>query len=140
MLKPAGIGKGRKRIIIDDEINKDTIIKVLQKAMTTHLQNVQEMEYLIDYYKGKQTILTRENPYASDINNKVVLNYAFSSVRDIVGYTFGKDAEIIQRKVKYKEEIESSFTTLFYVNTLFSYMMGVKKQEYSYRQKVKNMV
>ena len=83
MFKPAGIGKGRKRIIIDDEINKDTIIKILQKAMKTHLQNVQEMQYLIDYYKGKQTILTRDNPYASDINNKVVLNYAFSSVRDI---------------------------------------------------------
>lgn len=32
----------------------------------------------------------------------------------------------------YKEEIESSFTTLFYVNTLFSYMMGVKKQEFSF--------
>lgn len=33
---------------------------------------------------------------------------------------------------EYKEEIESSFTTLFYVNTLFSYMMGVKKQEISF--------
>lgn len=33
---------------------------------------------------------------------------------------------------EYKEEIESSFTTLFYVNTLFSYMMGVKKQEFSF--------
>ena len=33
---------------------------------------------------------------------------------------------------EYKEEIESSFTTLFYVNTLFSYMVGVKKQEYSF--------
>ena len=33
---------------------------------------------------------------------------------------------------EYKDEIESSFTTLFYVNTLFSYMMGVKKQEFSF--------
>ena len=33
---------------------------------------------------------------------------------------------------EYKEEIESSFTTLFYVNTLFSYMAGVKKKEYSF--------
>lgn len=32
----------------------------------------------------------------------------------------------------YYPEIESSFTTLFYVNTLFSYMMGVKKKEYSF--------
>lgn len=117
MLKPEGIGKGRKRIIIDEDINKDTIISILQKAMTTHLKNVQEMEYLIDYYKGKQTILDRANPYASDINNKVVLNYAFSSVRDIVGYTFGKDAEIIQRKIKYKEDIETLADIFGYENS-----------------------
>lgn len=117
MLKPEGIGKGRSRIIIDDEINKDTIIDVLQKAMKIHTKNVQEMQYLIDYYKGQQTILSRENPYASDINNKVVLNYAFSSVRDIVGYTFGKDAEIIQRKIKYKEDIEKLSDIFGYENS-----------------------
>lgn len=33
---------------------------------------------------------------------------------------------------EYKDEIESSFTTLFYVNTLFSYMMGVEKKEYAF--------
>ena len=33
---------------------------------------------------------------------------------------------------EYKEEIESSYTTLFYVNTLFSYMAGVNKKEYSF--------
>ena len=33
---------------------------------------------------------------------------------------------------EYYPEIESSFTTLFYVNTLFSYMAGVKKKEYEF--------
>lgn len=33
---------------------------------------------------------------------------------------------------EYYPEIESSFTTLFYVNTLFSYMVGVKKKEYGF--------
>ncbi len=33
---------------------------------------------------------------------------------------------------EYYAEIESSFTTLFYVNTLFSYMAGVKKKEYGF--------
>lgn len=33
---------------------------------------------------------------------------------------------------EYHSEIESSFTTLFYVNTLFSYMAGVKKKEYKF--------
>lgn len=33
---------------------------------------------------------------------------------------------------EYYPEIESSFTTLFYVNTLFSYMAGVKKKEFGF--------
>lgn len=33
---------------------------------------------------------------------------------------------------KYYPELESSFTTLFYVNTLFSYMAGVAKPKYSF--------
>lgn len=33
---------------------------------------------------------------------------------------------------EYYPEIESSFTTLFYVNTLFSYMAGVKKKNYRF--------
>ncbi len=33
---------------------------------------------------------------------------------------------------EYYPEIESSFTTLFYVNTLFSYMAGVKKKQYKF--------
>ncbi len=33
---------------------------------------------------------------------------------------------------EYYSEIESSFTTLFYVNTLFSYMAGVNKKEYKF--------
>ena len=37
---------------------------------------------------------------------------------------------------EYYPEIESSFTTLFYVNTLFSYMAGVKRKEYSFVKKL----
>ena len=33
---------------------------------------------------------------------------------------------------QYYPEIESSFTTLFYVNTLFSYMIGIKKYRYGF--------
>ena len=113
----SGVGKGRRKIIIDDEINESTIINVLQQAMTVHLQNYREIEYLINYYKGQQTILERANPSTSDINNKVVLNYAYSSVRDIVGYTFGKDAEITQRKIKNKEDVEKLCDIFNYENS-----------------------
>ena len=55
------------------------------------------MDKLINYYLGKQDILNRNTPYTSNVNNKIVINYAQSIVRDIVGYTFGKDIEYVQR-------------------------------------------
>lgn len=111
------IGKGRKKIIIDSEINDETIIDVLQKAFTIHKQNVNDIKYLIDYYKGKQDIDNRQSSYTSDVNEKVTLNYANSAVRDIVGYTFGKPAELIQRTTKYKKDMETISNIMEYENS-----------------------
>lgn len=111
------IGQGRKRIIIDKEINKDTIIDVLLDAWTIHLENVKDMKYLINYYKGLQDIRNRTSANSYGINNKVTVNYAYSSVRDIVGYTFGKPAQIIQRKTKFKKDIQKIADILEYENS-----------------------
>lgn len=43
-----------------------------------------------------------------------------------------KEAQDFGFLEEYYSEIESSFTTLFYVNTLFSYMAGVKRKEYRF--------
>lgn len=43
-----------------------------------------------------------------------------------------KEAKEFDFLEEYYPEIESSFTTLFYVNTLFSYMAGVKKKEFGF--------
>ena len=94
------IGQGRRKIIIDKEINRNTILDVLNEAWSYHLENVRDMKYLIDYYKGQQDIQKRASNYSSGIDNKVTVNYAYSSIRDLVGYTFGKPTQIIQRKTK----------------------------------------
>lgn len=111
------IGQGRRKIIIDKEINKDTIIGVLQEAWSYHLENVRDMKYLIDYYKGQQDIQKRQSNYSSGIDNKVTVNYAYSSIRDLVGYTFGKPTQIIQRKTKYKKDIEKIADIMEYENS-----------------------
>ena len=111
------IGKGRRRIFDDREINKDTIIQILFDALNIHRLNVRDMKYLIDYYKGNQDIFKRAAPSTSEINNKVVLNYAHSSVRDIVGYTFGKPIQIIPRKAKYREDIKQLSDIFEYENS-----------------------
>lgn len=43
-----------------------------------------------------------------------------------------KEAKQFNFFEEFYSEIESSFTTLFYVNTLFSYMAGIKKKEYGF--------
>ena len=110
------IGKGRRRIFDDREITKESLIQILFDALNIHRINVKDMEYLLDYYKGQQDILKRTAPSTSDINNKVVLNYAHSSIRDIIGYTFGKPIQFIPRKTKYKEEIEKLSDIFEYEN------------------------
>ena len=50
------IGQGRKKIIVDSEINENTILKVLIEAWSVHLENIKDMKYIrstracADYY------------------------------------------------------------------------------------------
>ena len=112
------IGQGRKRIIIDKEVNQNTILSILLDAWNYHKDNVKDMKYLINYYKGQQDISKRQPSYTSGINNKITVNYAYSSVRDIVGYTFGKPVQVLQRKCKYKKDIEKIADILEYENSM----------------------
>lgn len=108
---------GRKRIIIEKEITRDTLIPILQKALSIHYENQQECQYLIDYCKGKQNILDRtatDAGYNSSINNKAVVNYAWSSVRDIVGYTFGKTTQYNPTSGKFRKDIDELARILNY--------------------------
>ena len=110
---------GRKRIIIEKEVTRDTIIEILQEALPIHKQNVEDMQYLINYCKGNQNIYNRTNAdagYNQDINNKTVINYAWSSVRDIVGYTFGKNTQYTPTSDKYRKEIDEINRILTYEN------------------------
>ena len=82
--------KGRKMIFTNhDVINDETIVSVMNHALKTHRENRMDIEYLLNYYKGEQTILNREKQVRPDVNNQVVINYAQQTTRDIVGYTFG---------------------------------------------------
>ena len=89
---------GREVITHDEvEITDENIHEILQKAMNTHTKNRGEIEYLWNYYKGKQPILTREKKVRPEICNKIVENRANEIVSFKVGYLCGEPIQYIGR-------------------------------------------
>lgn len=78
---------GRQQIFTDvEEITADNVIEVLNKTMPTHSKNRGEIQYLYDYYRGKQPILERVKEIRPEICNKIVENWANQIVSFKVGY------------------------------------------------------
>ena len=99
---------GRKKIILDyDEVTPNNIMEVLNEALPWHNRNKQDVRYLVEYLLGKQDILFRPEPETSNINNKVVVNYAFPITREIVGYTLGNPVEYVQKDVGKRTDVET---------------------------------
>lgn len=114
------IGKGRKLIIIDKEINLFTIKDVVRKALVIHQENVADINFLIDNYNGKQNRKNRGSTtdfYGKGIENQTTINYNYSTVRTIVGYTYSQGAQITQRKGKHAKDIEKLIDVMNYENS-----------------------
>lgn len=109
---PIPILKGRKKIYtnyinrsqVNDNmvgykvINLKNIIDALNLALKVHYENARNIRYLLDYHNGVQNILYREKDVRPDVDNKVVVNYASTFTRDIIGYTYGKPMQYVARR------------------------------------------
>lgn len=112
--------RGRKLIIIDGEVNSNTILNIMQKAWTIHLRNKVAINQLIDYYCGDQNKNYKgitADFYGKNIENQTTINYAYSSVRTIVGYTYSQGAQITQRKGTHLKDIEKLIDVMNYENS-----------------------
>ena len=89
---------GRTVITNDEvEITDGNIIDILDKAMTHHTKNRSEIQYLWNYYCGKQPILMREKKVRPEICNRIVENRANEIVSFKVGYLCGEPIQYIGR-------------------------------------------
>lgn len=79
------------------KITEDNLIKVLRKAETIHDVNSSDIQYLYDYYRGKQPILQRVKQVRPEINNKIVENRANEIVSFKVGYLCGEPIQYVSR-------------------------------------------
>ena len=102
---------GRKVIYSSEsEITRENVVKVLKKAMSVHLINSSEIDYLYRYYRGNQPILQRVKQVRPEINNKIVENHALEIVDFKKGYVFGEPIQYVRRGES--EEISEKITQL----------------------------
>ena len=108
-----------RRVLYTDatEITAANVATVVQNVFSDHLTNVSEINYLYDYYKGKQPILEKVKEVRSDINSRVVTNYASEIVSFKVGYLLNSPFQYVALTDKNEE-----------VNTLNSYMYQLGKE------------
>ena len=89
---------GRKMITTDaTEITESNVVSELEKAITKHMFNRGEIEYLWNYYRGKQPILSRTKDVRPEICNKIVENRANEIVSFKVGYLCGEPIQYVGR-------------------------------------------
>lgn len=105
---------GRKIIYTNvDAITDDNLSKVMGEALSIHNSNSADIDYLYEYFKGKQPIINRKKNVREDINNKVVVNYANEIVNFKVGYLAGEPIQYIS----HCEDVDGNM-----VNLLNDYM------------------
>ena len=77
-----------RRVIYTDvpEITPENVVDVVGKALSVHRLNRNEIQYLWDYYRGKQDIRCRVKEVRPEINNKVTVNRANEIVAFKVSY------------------------------------------------------
>ena len=69
-----------------DEITAANVVEVLEAAVDDNTENISDIEYLYDYYKGNQPVLNRTKDFNENILNKVVENRANEIVSFKTGY------------------------------------------------------
>lgn len=82
------------------EITRENVVDVLQKALNTHEVNRSEIDYLWNYYRGKQPILHREKEVRPEICNRIVENRANEIVSFKVGYLCGEPIQYVGRNAE----------------------------------------
>lgn len=100
------VSNGRIVIYTDEEkITRDNVVDVLKSAMETHASNQSDIEYLYNYYKGEQPILSRVKEIRPDINNKIVENRANEIVSFKVGHLMGEPLQYVSRNAESGNDI-----------------------------------
>ena len=99
---------GRRKIITEfkqgDMLNAEKMVKCLNTSFEIHAMNKEEIDYLIDYKNGDQTILDKIKTVRPEINHKLVINHAEMISRMVTGYFLGNPIQYIQNGYSDKKD------------------------------------
>ena len=94
------------------ELNAESIRRILPQVLREHEKNAREIDYLYNYYKGKQPILKKQKNVRPEINNKVLENHAFEIVEFKKAYVYGEPIQYVQKGEKDNEIINPEISEL----------------------------
>lgn len=116
---------GRRKIYTSvSAITADNVVDVIKNAYNVHLMNRSEINYLYDYYKGRQPILERVKEYRANITHNIVINRANEIVSFKVGYQCGNAMQYTASKSE-----EGLSAKIEQLNNLMSYEDKAKKDK-----------
>lgn len=108
------IHNGRRKIFTDvSEVNDENVLDVVTDAMRVHQDNVNDITYLYDYYRGIQPILQRVKAVRPEINNHVLENRANEIVSFKSGYLMGEPMQYVSRSEENSMEVNDLNTFVF---------------------------
>lgn len=93
---PDGGLHGRRKIMCDKkEITPENVVEVVEKALAIHRINRGEIQYLYDFYRGKQDIRLKQKQVRPEINNRVMVNRANEIVVFKTAYLLGEPLQYV---------------------------------------------
>lgn len=123
-------GLGRAMIFTDeDEITRENIESVVNKAFMAHQKNVIDEKFLTEYEQGKQGILDRTKKIRPEFNAKPVINEASRIVDTHVGYCFANPITLVERAENESDSEGKDDKTIAELNKMF-YEQGKGAKDY----------
>ena len=81
-----------------DRITPQNVVKVVSDTIGIHNRNRTLIDYLYRYMKGDQPILYRNKIVRPEVNNRVVENHAFETVKFKAGQICGEPIQYVCKK------------------------------------------
>ena len=106
---------GRRKLLSSytkSEINEKILTEILPQVLAEHERNANEIDYLYNYYKGKQPILDKTKVVRPEINNVTLENHAFEIVEFKKSYVYGEPIQYVQKGEKEGEKINPEISLL----------------------------